>query len=135
VAWGATLSTKNLSKLFSSSLNLQSAYRPSKKASKGLITRLVNNAGYQGLGLLQGLENLLTGLMSGRLGRKAKVDTSPVPLWRKSGRRLGEAMWLMLQQDTPEDLAIAAGEAYAVRDFWKRHFPMPIWLAGIRRDR
>jgi len=28
-----------------------------------------------------------------------------------------EAMWLMLQQDTPEDFVIAAGEQHSVRDF------------------
>ena len=28
-----------------------------------------------------------------------------------------EAMWLMLQQDEPEDFVIATGEAYSVRDF------------------
>jgi GDPmannose 4,6-dehydratase len=26
-------------------------------------------------------------------------------------------MWLMLQQDTPEDYVIATGEAYTVREF------------------
>lgn len=28
-----------------------------------------------------------------------------------------EAMWLMLQQDTPEDYVVATGEAYSVREF------------------
>src|SRR5919106_1959203 len=43
-----------------------------------------------------------------------------------------EAMWLMLQQDQPEDFVIATGEAHSVREFaesafacvgldWKRH--------------
>ncbi|MDP3181524.1 MAG: GDP-mannose 4,6-dehydratase [Desulfobaccales bacterium] len=33
-----------------------------------------------------------------------------------------EAMWLMLQQDTPEDLVIATGEAHAVREFLEEAF-------------
>ena len=28
-----------------------------------------------------------------------------------------EAMWLMLQQDTPEDFVIATGETHSVREF------------------
>jgi len=33
-----------------------------------------------------------------------------------------EAMWLMLQQDKPEDLVIATGEKYSVRDFIDKAF-------------
>lgn len=33
-----------------------------------------------------------------------------------------EAMWLMLQQETPEDLVIATGESYSVREFAERVF-------------
>jgi GDPmannose 4,6-dehydratase len=33
-----------------------------------------------------------------------------------------EAMWLMLQQDTPEDLVIATGEAHSVREFLEAAF-------------
>jgi GDPmannose 4,6-dehydratase len=33
-----------------------------------------------------------------------------------------EAMWLMLQQDTPEDFVIATGEAYSVRAFLQESF-------------
>ena len=33
-----------------------------------------------------------------------------------------EAMWLMLQQETPRDYVIATGEAYSVRDFCERAF-------------
>jgi len=33
-----------------------------------------------------------------------------------------EAMWLMLQQDTPEDFVIATGKAYSVRDFLQESF-------------
>ncbi len=33
-----------------------------------------------------------------------------------------EAMWLMLQQDTPEDLVIATGESHSVREFLEEAF-------------
>lgn len=33
-----------------------------------------------------------------------------------------EAMWMMLQQDTPRDYCIATGEAYSVREFAERAF-------------
>jgi GDPmannose 4,6-dehydratase len=33
-----------------------------------------------------------------------------------------EAMWLMLQQDTPEDFVIATGEAHSVREFLEEAF-------------
>jgi GDPmannose 4,6-dehydratase len=33
-----------------------------------------------------------------------------------------EAMWLMLQQDTPDDYAIATGEAHSVREFTEHAF-------------
>lgn len=33
-----------------------------------------------------------------------------------------EAMWLMLQQDTPDDYVIATGETYSVREFCERTF-------------
>jgi GDPmannose 4,6-dehydratase len=35
-----------------------------------------------------------------------------------------EAMWLMLQQDEPEDFVIATGESYSVREFVERVFKM-----------
>ncbi|MCK5605017.1 GDP-mannose 4,6-dehydratase, partial [Candidatus Pacearchaeota archaeon] len=33
-----------------------------------------------------------------------------------------KAMWLMLQQDTPQDFVIATGETYSVRDFLNEAF-------------
>jgi GDPmannose 4,6-dehydratase len=33
-----------------------------------------------------------------------------------------EAMWLMLQQDTPDDYVVATGESYSVREFAERVF-------------
>ncbi|PNY79794.1 GDP-mannose 4,6-dehydratase [Deinococcus koreensis] len=35
-----------------------------------------------------------------------------------------EAMWLMLQQETPRDYCIATGEAYSVREFAQRAFAL-----------
>ena len=35
-----------------------------------------------------------------------------------------EAMWLMLQQDEPDDYVIATGEQYSVRDFVNESAPM-----------
>lgn len=35
-----------------------------------------------------------------------------------------EAMWLMLQQETPRDYVIATGEAYSVREFAQRAFAL-----------
>jgi GDPmannose 4,6-dehydratase len=33
-----------------------------------------------------------------------------------------EAMWLMLQQTTPDDYVVATGETYSVRDFCEKAF-------------
>ena len=33
-----------------------------------------------------------------------------------------EAMWLMLQQDNPEDFVIATGKTYSVREFVQKAF-------------
>merc|ERR1711964_890707 len=35
---------------------------------------------------------------------------------------MGEAMWLMLQHNTPQDLVIATGQAHSVREFAERAF-------------
>lgn len=35
-----------------------------------------------------------------------------------------EAMWLMLQQDTPDDYVVATNELYSVRDFCKKTFSL-----------
>ncbi|MBB5234804.1 GDP-mannose 4,6-dehydratase [Deinococcus budaensis] len=41
-----------------------------------------------------------------------------------------EAMWMMLQQDSPRDYVIATGEAYSVREFAERAFA----LVGLEAD-
>jgi GDPmannose 4,6-dehydratase len=48
-----------------------------------------------------------------------------------------EAMWLMLQQDTPEDYVIATGEQYSVREFVEKvapYFGMDIQWEGKGLD-
>lgn len=48
-----------------------------------------------------------------------------------------EAMWLMLQQDTPQDYVIATGEQYSVRQFVEAaapHFNMQIEWQGFGLD-
>lgn len=36
--------------------------------------------------------------------------------------RLFQAMWLMLQQEVPEDFVIATGDVHSVRDFVEKAF-------------
>ena len=38
-----------------------------------------------------------------------------------------EAMWLMLQQDTPDDYVIATGESWSVRDFLNAAASLVVW--------
>ena len=48
-----------------------------------------------------------------------------------------EAMWLMLQQDTPDDYVIATGETYSIRDFLDvafNHIGILEWSAYIKQD-
>ena len=54
-----------------------------------------------------------------KLGLEKKVYLGNLDALRDWGhaRDYVEAMWLMLQQDTPEDLVIATGKQYSVRDF------------------
>jgi GDPmannose 4,6-dehydratase len=47
-----------------------------------------------------------------------------------------EAMWLMLQQDKPDDYVVATGEAYSVREFVQEAFAMVglDWQAHVEID-
>jgi GDPmannose 4,6-dehydratase len=47
-----------------------------------------------------------------------------------------EAMWLMLQQDTPDDYVVATGEAHSVREFVQRAFDLLDldWRAHVEID-
>jgi GDPmannose 4,6-dehydratase len=47
-----------------------------------------------------------------------------------------EAMWMMLQQETPDDYVVATGEAHSVRDFVETAFAvvdLP-WEKYVKRD-
>ena len=42
-----------------------------------------------------------------------------------------EAMWLMLQQDSPDDYVLATGETHSVcGSFWRRPSPTRTWIGG-----
>tara|TARA_R110000765_G_scaffold193637_1_gene299203 strand:- start:902 stop:1864 length:963 start_codon:yes stop_codon:yes gene_type:complete len=48
-----------------------------------------------------------------------------------------EAMWLMLQQDTPEDYVIATGETHSIREFLDAAFNyvgISDWASSIKQD-
>ena len=48
-----------------------------------------------------------------------------------------EAMWLMLQQDTPDDYVIATGETHSIRDFLDaafKHIGVPDWSNYVGQD-
>jgi GDPmannose 4,6-dehydratase len=48
-----------------------------------------------------------------------------------------EAMWLMLQQDTPKDYVIATGEKHSIRDFLDAAFKcidVTDWSSYIKQD-
>lgn len=54
-----------------------------------------------------------------KLGKQQKItlgDLSPRRDWGYAGDYV-EAMWLMLQQDSPDDFVIATGKTHSVRDF------------------
>jgi GDPmannose 4,6-dehydratase len=48
-----------------------------------------------------------------------------------------EAMWLMLQQETPDDFVIATGDTYSIRDFLSvafKHVGIENWENYVRQD-
>ena len=45
------------------------------------------------------------------------------------------AMWLMLQQDAPDDYVVATGETHTVQEFVELAFYVRAGLAKVRRDR
>lgn len=49
-----------------------------------------------------------------------------------------EAMWAMLQQDTPDDYVIATGECYSIRDFLRKSFAcvgIDNWEDYVKQDK
>ena len=59
------------------------------------------------------------GLSKIKLGQQATLELGNLDAKRDWGyaKEYVEAMWLMLQQDTPEDFVIATGETHSVREF------------------
>ena len=69
-------------------------------------------------------ETFVTRKITRGLSRLAVGDSDPVKLGNLNAKRdwghakdYVEAMWLMLQQETPKDLVIATGVQYSVREF------------------
>jgi GDPmannose 4,6-dehydratase len=61
-----------------------------------------------------------------KMGLQKKLHLGNLEARRDWGhaRDYVEAMWLMLQQDTPRDYVVATGEAYSVRDFAEKAFAL-----------
>jgi GDPmannose 4,6-dehydratase len=67
-----------------------------------------------------------------KLGKQEKIslgDISPQRDWGYAGDYV-EAMWLMLQQDSPDDYIIATGETHSVREFIEK----TLECAGLEKD-
>jgi GDPmannose 4,6-dehydratase len=67
-----------------------------------------------------------------RLGKQKKFslgDLNPRRDWGYAGD-YAEAMWLMLQQDSPDDYVVATGKTYSVRDFVE----VALTTAGLEPD-
>jgi len=59
-----------------------------------------------------------------KLGIQGKITLGNIDAYRDWGYApdFVEAMWLMLQQDKPDDYVIATGEAHSVREFLEKAF-------------
>lgn len=64
-------------------------------------------------------KKVVEGLVDIKLGKKDKIFLGNLDAKRDWGyaKDYVRAMWLMLQQDTPDDYVIATGETYSVREF------------------
>ncbi len=64
-------------------------------------------------------KKIVEGLVDIKLGKKDKIFLGNLDAKRDWGyaHDYVEAMWLMLQQDTPDDYVIATGETHSVREF------------------
>ena len=63
-------------------------------------------------------------------------DLEPSRDWGYAGDYV-KAMWLMLQQDEPQDYVVATGETYQVKEFVRRAFEsvgLDDWERYVRRD-
>ncbi|MAJ97600.1 GDP-mannose 4,6-dehydratase [bacterium] len=75
------------------------------------------------------------GLSKIKLGKQDVLELGNIDAKRDWGhaREYVEAMWLMLQQDQPEDLVIATGETHTVREFIEasaKHIDMELEWSG-----
>jgi GDP-D-mannose dehydratase len=52
----------------------------------------------------------------------ASTSASPLMTDHGEARDYVEGMWLMLQQDNPEDFVLATGETHPVREFVEKSF-------------
>jgi GDPmannose 4,6-dehydratase len=77
----------------------------SERRGKTFVTRKIT------IGLSEIVHGLRTSLKLGNLNSKRD--------WGYA-KEYVEAMWLMLQQDTPEDFVIATGKTYTIREFVER---------------
>lgn len=78
---------------------------------------------------------ITTGVAEVALGRRETIILGNLDAHRDWGyaKEYVEAMWLMLQQETPEDFVIATGETHSVREFAEHVFAragMPIRWEG-----
>jgi GDPmannose 4,6-dehydratase len=74
-----------------------------------------------------------------KLGLQSELVLGNLEAQRDWGhaRDFVEAMWRMLQQDTPDDYVIATGETHSVREFVERAFAVvdiPNWHDFVRTD-
>jgi len=69
-------------------------------------------------------KKITQGVAAIKLGLKDKIYLGNLNAKRDWGHAKDyvEAMWLMLQQDTPEDFVIATGETHSVREFTELSF-------------
>lgn len=72
---------------------------------------------------------IANGVARVKLGKQSVVELGNLDAKRDWGyaKDYVEAMWLMLQQDTPDDYVIATGETHSVREF----FQLACQVAGI----
>ena len=74
-----------------------------------------------------------------KLGKQKEVflgNIDSVRDWGFSGDYV-EAMWLMLQQDKPDDYCIASGESHSIRDFLDvafNYIGIPNWESYVKTD-
>jgi GDPmannose 4,6-dehydratase len=82
---------------------------------------------------------IANGVARVKLGKQDKVELGNLDAKRDWGyaKDYVEAMWLMLQQDTPEDFVIATGETHSVQEFLElscKYAQIPDWQAVYQHN-